>query len=124
MNKQGQTLILFVILIPIILIFAALVIDIGMEVLESNKLKETSKTIISQTIKEIDNPNIENKIKDLYIKNNINVDNLNIEIYDNKIHITNNLKIKSIFGGLIGIKEYDIKLNITGYTENNKIIYE
>ena len=46
MNKHGQTLILFVILIPILLGLAAFVIDVGFMVSKRVELKEVSKTII------------------------------------------------------------------------------
>ena len=40
MNKHGQTLILFVILIPIILLLLAFVVDIGLVITNKIKTKE------------------------------------------------------------------------------------
>lgn len=109
MNKRGQTLILFVILIPILLALAALIVDVGLIVSKNVNLKEVSKTIIL-TVKE--NPS-EDEIEKLFIKNDIPVENLEIFILDDTIRIKNQYEVKSIFGSIIGIKKYDIKVDIT-----------
>lgn len=121
MSKRGQTLVLFIIFIPIFIGLAALVIDTGLVISKKVQLKETTKTII----KEYFNKNLnENEINDLMVKNDVDVGNLVIEIEDNKIVLNNETKIDSIFGGLIGIKNYKIKIQVTGYKENDKVIVE
>lgn len=121
MSKRGQTLVLFIIFIPIFIGLAALVIDTGLVISKKVQLKETTKTII----KEYFNKNLnENEINDLMVKNDVDVGNLVIEIEDNKIALNNETKIDSIFGGLIGIKNYKIKIQVTGYKENDKVIVE
>lgn len=121
MSKRGQTLVLFIIFIPVFIGLAALVIDTGLVISKKVQLKETTKTII----KEYFNKNLnENEINDLMVKNDVDVGNLVIEIEDNKIALNNETKIDSIFGGLIGIKNYKIKIQVTGYKENDKVIVE
>lgn len=121
MNKRGQTLALFIIFIPIFIGLAALVMDTGLVISKKAHLKEVTKTAINAYFnKKMD----EEKIKDLLIKNEISVDNLVLEIENNKIMINNEIDVDSIFGGLIGIKEYKIKLKLTGYQDNGKIIIE
>ena len=46
MNKRGQTLILFIILIPILLGFGAFIVDVSLVISKNVELKEVSKTII------------------------------------------------------------------------------
>lgn len=123
LNKKGQTLILFVIMIPIILGIAALVIDVGVIFANKSHLKEVTKTAIRENISNIDN-NTDTKIKNILIKNEVNVDNLEIKISDNKINVKNEISIDSIFGSIIGIKNYKIIEDITGYKENEKIVIE
>lgn len=123
LNKKGQTLILFVIMIPIILGIAALVIDVGVIFANKSHLKEVTKTAIRENISNIDN-DTDTKIKNILIKNEVNVDNLEIKISDNKINVKNEISIDSIFGSIIGIKNYKIIEDITGYKENEKIIIE
>lgn len=123
LNKNGQTLILFVILIPIILGIFALVVDVGVVVSSKSHLKEVTKTVIRENVQNIDS-DTEEKIKKLLIKNEINVDNLETEIIDNKIRIKNEIEVQSVFGSIVGIKNYKIKIDILGYMENDKFIIE
>ena len=120
MNKHGQTLILFIILIPILLGLAALVVDVGLMVSKRVELKEVSKTIIESVWEDA---NLE-EIRDLFIKNDIPVDNLEVEVTNDYIHIVNDYEIDSIFGSVIGIKSYEIKVDITGKMSNQKLVFE
>ncbi len=120
MNKKGQTLILFVILIPILLGLCALVIDVGLIVNEEVKLKEVSKSIIASTIGEV---SIE-EIKRLYQENDIPINNLKLEVDPYEIRVQNEYEIDSIFGSIIGIHSYKISIDITGVRENEDVIFE
>lgn len=120
MNKRGQTLILFVILIPILLGLCALVIDVGLIVSKSTHLKEVSKTIIEEVMPEA---SIE-EIEDLFIKNDIPVSQLEVQIEDEKIRIQNEYEIDSIFGSVIGLSSYEIRAQITGIIREGTIIFE
>jgi len=119
MNKHGQTLILFVILIPIIILLMATLVDVGLIVGKKVQLKEVTKSIIKETYYLDDD-----KIKDLYKKNNIDISNLKILRESDKLEIEIRIEVKSIFGGIVGIKKYDVKVNMIGYLKNNKIIIE
>lgn len=56
MNKKGQTLVLFVIMIPILLGLGAFVVDVSLVISKNTELKEVSKTIIKDVI---DQPTLE-----------------------------------------------------------------
>lgn len=120
MNKHGQTLALFVILIPILLLLVAFVVDMGVVINSKVKTKEVAKTIIRENF---DNFN-EEKVKEVFNKNKISTQNLEIIRSDNKINIKNKCEVESIFGAIIGLKSYSIKIDITGIKENEKIIFE
>lgn len=120
MNKKGQTLIAFVLLIPIFLIFLAFVVDTGLILKENTKLNSTTKTILKNTYKEP----VEEKIKELYKKNDIPTENLTIEIESNNIRVTNEYEIDSIFGNIIGLKKYKIKLKIRATIQNDEVKIE
>ena len=120
-NKKGQTLILMVILIPIVIGIMALVVDVGYLSLEKIHMKEVTKTVIREDLeKNMDNKTLEEILK----KNDIDIQNLKIKRSDNKLNIQNEVEIESIFGAIIGINEYKIKIDITGYKENEKIKFE
>ena len=69
MNKKGQTLILFVILIPILLGLLAFVVDVGFIVSKTVQLKEVTKMILENTYEDA---SLE-EIKDLFLENDIPV---------------------------------------------------
>ncbi len=116
MNKHGQTLILFVILIPIILLLLAFVVDIGLVITNKIKTEEVTKQVIKDAYLLDDN-----KIIELLQKNKINTSNINIYHEDNKLKIVVKQEIKSIFGGIVGIKKYKINVSVTGIIENDKV---
>ena len=120
-NKKGQTLILFIILIPLILGVMAVVVDVGLIVSKSSSLKETTRLVIKDSL---NNDLGEEKIKELFIKNKIDVDNLELELENKEIHVKNKIEIDSIFGAIIGLKKYTIKIDIKGYKDNNKIVID
>ena len=120
MNKHGQTLIFFVILIPILLGLCALVVDVGYIVSKNRELKEVSKTIIEDYFNGLD----VQEIKELYEENSIPIDNLEIDINEDSIHIVNYYEVDSIFGSVIGISDYDIRVDITGTIKDDKVIFE
>ena len=117
MNKHGQTLILFVILIPIIIMLLAMVVDIGLVMGEKIRLEEVTKSVVKEAFDSDD------KIYELLKKNEVN-NSVKLSRDDCKLKIEINEEVKSIFGGIIGIKKYDIKVAIVSLKENSKIIFE
>ena len=121
MNKHGQTLILFIILIPIVLILCAIVVDIGVVISKKAEIKEVVKIVIKDVL---DGEDKILKAEKLLIKNNININDVEIINIDNGLNIKIDTKVDSIFGSIIGFKNYDIKMNISGYKNNDKIVFE
>lgn len=106
MNNKGQSLILFVLILPIIVLVFAFIFNTGLQY--SNKIKVTGtiennlKVILEKKIMDI------NKIN-LVIKENIDSEN-EIKIIDNKIYIKVKVNEKSAFSHLLpidDIKEYN-----------------
>ena len=122
MNNKGQTLVLFVIFIPILLLLAAFIIDTGLIIRESTRLKASTKTVLKDIYYKEDKT-IE-KIKELLKKNNINIENAEIEIRDNEIVIANSYDIESIFGKIVGLKSYNVEVNLKAYEEDNGLKIE
>ncbi len=112
MNKKGQTLIAFVLFIPVVFLFLALAIDTGLIIKEKTRVNSTLRTILKTTYKEYENKDYQDKVKTILEKNNIQTKDVIITTEDNKISITAQMEIESIFGKMIGLKTYQIK---TGY---------
>ena len=121
MNKKGQTLIAFVLLLPIVLLFLAFVVDTGLLLKEKTKGNSTLRTILKTTYKDYQEENYEEKVKDLLEKNNIPTENTIIKIEETQIHVTNEYEIESIFGSIIGLKTYKIKIGYSASINEEKI---
>ncbi len=121
LNKKGQTLIMFVLLLPVLLILIAFIIDTGFMYLETSKLNGTTKTVLKNMYYQKDDTEFEKKFKLLLQKNKIEINNISIKVDNDSIKVKNNYKIDSYFGKLIGIKEYEIKSSLKAFLENDKV---
>lgn len=121
MNKHGQTLVLFVILIPIIILLFAIIVDTGVVINKKIEYKSITKSAIESALKHDFDTQI---LKEVLIENNIDTDHLELNTYDGKIEVQNNFMVSSVFGSIIGIKNYHIKIDIMGYLENGKVRFE
>ena len=101
MNNKGQTLVLFIILIPIIITLFVFVIDIGFLYIEKRNIENVMDRGI-EYYKE--NKDVEN-----YINKNIDdVDSIDIENNNGVVEIT----IKKVKKGIF--KNYDIEITKKG----------
>lgn len=117
MNNKGQSLTIFIIIIPIIFAVFAFTFDYAYIIYNQQKYENISKNILEFT-RDI------NEIKNLYVKNKYSIDNLKYENIDNQIKVSNNQFIKSIFGSILNIKNYKCEINYIVRVENNDIIVE
>lgn len=124
MNRSGQTLVAFVIIVPVFILLMAFVVDTGFILKEYTKLNSTTKTILKTTYDERMQEDYKEQVISLFDKNNIPTQDINITSIENKIIINNEYAIDSIFGQIIGLKEYKVKITMTAYEENGKIIIE
>ena len=118
MNKRGQTLIIFVMLIPIILTMAALVIDVGLLYYKKNEYVG----IVEESIKEYFKDEDILSAKETLTLNGVSLDDTEINVSDNKITVTLDTKVDSIFGKVIRINEYEIKVSRVGTKDKERVI--
>lgn len=125
MNNKGQTLVIFVILIPLLIVLLALVIDIGLIQSEKTKLNNSLKVIIKNSFNNQEElSNIENRFNELIKENKLNYEKIEVNYLNNRLSIKLIKSISSLFGKAIGINNYDIEIQLTGYKENDKLIIE
>lgn len=118
MNNKGQVLVLFVLLLPIIIMVVGMVNDMGMMLLEINKLDNLNKYIANYSSK---NTCDETCVKELIDKNDTNIQ-FSLTKEENLSIITLEKNIDSLFGKIINIKNYPIKSKYAYGIENSQII--
>lgn len=99
LNKKGQVLVAFIIMMPLILMLIVNIIDIGLYGVEKRKIDDSVKSSVRYGLKNIGDENIDNKIHALLIKNidGINDNDINITVSNNYIRVKVNKKYKPLF---------------------------
>ena len=109
-NNRGQTLILFLLVMPIIAGFLAFFIDISMVNYEKNRLDgiimNNLDVILEKDIRDID------RIKNVFLENEVVIKNIFIE--DNVINLVVDTKIKSLFGKILNFDIYKLRVIYKG----------
>ena len=97
MNNKGQTLVMFVILIPVILYLLVIITDLGLLYIENKRVESTVSKAVDYYK--------EGKNVEEYINKNINnIDELKIDEFDGKVQI----KLKKQHKGLT--KKYTLEI--------------
>ena len=87
LNNKGQSLILVVLFIPILLLVLVLVIDIGKVINLKNELDNINNIVLDYGLDNIENENLVNELEDLVRLNKSDIDSINIKKEENKIYI-------------------------------------
>lgn len=117
MNRKGQTLIIFVILIPVFILVAALVADVGLMTYNFQKYRG----IIDEGIKLYFEKDI-SELEKIYELNNLKKEDYQIIEEEKKVEIIFETTINSIFGRIININEYQIKIDRVGTIKDDTIV--
>lgn len=118
MNKRGQTLIIFVMLIPVILTMAALVIDVGLLYYKKNEYTGIVEESIKEYFKDED---LTSALETLTL-NGVSLDDVLVSATDETISVTLDTKVDSIFGKVIRINDYEIKIARVGTKDKERVI--
>ena len=117
MNNKGQSLVIFIIIIPVIFIVFSFLYDYAYIINSQNKYENVTRTILNSTLEE-------DKIVDLYKKNGYKVDDFKYKKENDKVQVQNSYKIKSVFGNIVNLKNYTVSINYVVINTNNGIIIE
>jgi hypothetical protein len=122
-NKKGQSSIVFIILIPIIFIILAFIYDNALIIIENNRYKAMTNSIIKDVLTNSYYDKAE-EVKNLYEENNYETDQLDARYEDDILYVYNVHSYNSFFGYILGIKSYRTEISVYGYKENDDIIIE
>ena len=123
LSNKGQTLVLFVVLLPVFLLMAAVIVDLTMARSNKIKLDNITKEVVRYGVKHINNNPYDDMVKLIY-KNDDGIDRYEIEIdlENKKVNVKIEKNSSGIFSRVIGKERYKEKSNYVGYMDNNRII--
>lgn len=121
MNNKGQSLVLFILIIPILLGITALVIDVGETIATKNNINNKIEMIIECGL--IDDLTVEevNKLAEYNLKEY----NYQVKVENDIIEINVNTYIEGIFSNILAFKGFNIQSEYRGIMNNEeKVIIE
>ena len=121
MDSKGQTLVIFVLILPILLLLFALIWEVGNLGLTTNKYETEIKDTIEYGLNHLDDENLEEVLTNL-LKANLDGD-ISVEINNQVIKVNVKQKYDALFNNLLN-NRFDIDLTYNGYIENNKFIIQ
>lgn len=121
LNQNGQSLVLFILVLPLLLMIGTFVIDIAYISNEKLKLDNINKLVISTYL---DRSSLTKEELILLTKENDDeIENIYMDIEEN-ICITLEKKVSSLLGGIFGYQSYDISSRYCGTKNPSKKIYQ
>lgn len=121
MGNKGQTLVIFVLILPIILLLFTFIWEVGNLNLTINKYETEIKNTIKYGLNHLDDENLKDNLTNL-LKANLDGD-INVEINNRVIKINVKQKYEALFNNLLN-NRFDINLTYNGYIENEKLIIQ
>lgn len=135
LNNKGQSLVLFILVLPILLGIMALVIDVGNALSKKNEIDgviefvldygvETGEVFFENNDKEYFNEDLVNWKDELKILLNYNLGDSDNEIIlqDGVITITSDTYVQGIFSNILNIKGFKIESEYRGYLEADELV--
>ena len=116
LNNKGQSLVLFVIILPILLLILILVLDIGKAISLKKELNNINEIAMNYGLDNLNKESLEDELYKLIKLNKNDIDNVEISIDNEKIYIKMDEKIDGIFTNFIDIPIFNINLSYVGYT--------
>lgn len=120
MNNKGQSLVLFVLLLPLLVGIMALVIDVGITLNKKNELENVVELVLESSL---DKGYEEEKIEKL-LAYNLENDESEVMIKDEVIYIEAKAYIEGIFSKILAFDGFKIVSSYNGYLKEDKKVIE
>lgn len=121
LNNKGQSLVLFVLLMPIFVMIMASVIDVGNLISAKAEIDNINKIVVDYGLDNMNDNNVVNDMR-LLAKENKKDINIDISFVDMEYKVSCNYYVEGIFSNIFKIKGYKIKSSYVGYLDNDKKI--
>lgn len=119
MGNKGQSLVIFVLILPVLLLLFALIWEVGNLSVTINRYETEIKDTIEYGLNHLNDKNLENVLTDL-LKANIEGD-IKVEINNQVITVNVKERYDALFNKLFNHR-FDVDLTYNGYIENGNMI--
>lgn len=120
LNNKGQSLILFVLIFPILLLILVLVIDIGRVIVRKQELDNINKIALNYGLDKINEFNLEDIVLDIINLNDNSIDKINFIFENDKIYLSLYDDVDTYLGNVINISLFNVESSFVGYMNNDK----
>lgn len=117
MNSRGQSLILFVLLVPVMFLILMMVYDIGSMALLKNELDDINYMVLDYGLDHLSEEGIDSKLEEIIVKNKQDI-NASVSIVEDKIYVILDDNINNKLS--IINKITSVKSSCVGYMEDDK----
>ena len=112
LNNKGQTLVMFIILLPILLFVLTLVYDVGNAIYEKDRLSNTNYMVVEYALR--NSLVSEDELVELINKNDDDISDITIMMIDNSDTIALTKDIKGVFGKMFGFNLTSVRSEYRG----------
>ena len=119
LNNKGQSLVMFILIIPVILLLLVLIYDVAGSLYEKNRLSNTSFLAEEYALDNIDSID-ENDVINYILKNTENLNSISVIIKDGVVDIELDKNIKGVFGKIVNFNLVEVKSKYRGTIVNGK----
>ena len=125
LNNKGQSLVIFIIFIPVVIMLGMVVVDVCFARYNKIRLENINKEVIKYGLSHI-NEEPYNNMVDMIYQNDSEIDDYKIDINsdDETINVTLLKSTKGFFGSILDKEIYKEKCSNLGYIKENKIMIE
>ena len=120
LNNKGQTLVLFVVILPVLLLLLVLIIDVGKMIMLKLELNNISEIVLDYGIDNLDKENVQDELVNLVHLNKKNIDKVDVSIVDDKIYIDLEASGEGLFSGVVNATLFTIETNYVGYMNDGE----
>ena len=119
LNNKGQSLVLFVVIIPILIFILILVIDIGKAINLKQELNNINKIVLDYGLDNLEQDNLEQEMTELVKLNNNEIDKIDIYIKDDKLYLNIGCDMDLMFISIADISLFEITSSYVGYIQDD-----
>lgn len=115
LNNKGQTLVMFIVIIPILISIMVLVIDLGSAFAKKQELNNVNKLVIEYGLDNLDQENLESDLTSYITMNAKDLSNVKVIVENNTINVTTKAYIDGIISKALNIDGFEIVSTYQGY---------